>query len=171
VPERAALRERADALAGLGAVPAPVVRLLDTALGADDDPLSAAEAKKLADEVRQAVEQARKEALAEVAAEAAAAGKEAEAARAEAEAARAEALAGAGLTATATAAPAEEATADTTAEAFDTLAKAVDDLLDTLLAGAGAPVDPAADGVVQSLVGVLTGTPPGLPSTETGTGA
>ena len=175
---RAALRDQTDALAGLGTVLTPVTRLLDSVLAADDDPLTAAEAKKLAAAAREAVAQAREEALAEAAQEVAAARAEAEEARREAAADREEAL---------TDAADATDTADTTDStgltpgALDALGKAVDGLLAALLADKGEQVDPAADNVVKKLVDVSVATLldrglpaarlPGLPPTETGTGA
>ncbi|MFB8754971.1 hypothetical protein [Streptomyces nigra] len=172
--QRAVLRGQTGALAGLGTVLTPVTRLLDSALAADDDPLTAAEAKKLADAAREAVAQAREEALAEAEKELAAAREEAEQAREEAAKAREEALAEAGVGTEATA-------SDLTPGALDALGKAVDDLLAALLSGGTAQVDPAADDVVKKLVDVSVATLldrglpatrlPGLPPAETGTGA
>ncbi|MEV6664313.1 hypothetical protein [Streptomyces nigra] len=175
---RAALRDQTDALAGLGTVLTPVTRLLDSVLAGDDDPLTAAEAKKLAAAAREAVAQAREEALAEAAQEVAAARAEAEEARREAAADREEALTDAADAADAT------DTTDTTGltpGALGALGKAVDGLLAALLADKGEQVDPAADNVVKKLVDVSVATLldrglpaarlPGLPPAETGTGA
>ncbi|MGW4872402.1 hypothetical protein [Streptomyces chartreusis] len=117
---RSAVRSQTPALAGLGTALTPVTHLLNTAVYADDDPLTEAEAKELADavaeaqkeidaalkeaeEARKEADQARKDALAE-------AQKEIDAALKEVAAAKKEALAEA-------AAATEEATAETTAEA------------------------------------------------------
>ncbi|MFD0440747.1 hypothetical protein [Streptomyces chartreusis] len=117
---RSAVRSQTPALAGLGTALTPVTHLLNTAVYADDDPLTKAEAKELADAVAEAqkeidaalkeaeqarkeADQARKDALAE-------AQKEIDAALKEVAAAKKEALAEA-------AAANAEATAETTAEA------------------------------------------------------
>ncbi|MFD8044361.1 hypothetical protein [Streptomyces chartreusis] len=117
---RSAVRSQTPALAGLGTALTPVTHLLNSAVYADDDPLTEAEAKELADAVAEAqkeidaalkeaeqarkeADQARKDALAE-------AQKEIDAALKEVAAAKKEALAEA-------AAATEEATAETTAEA------------------------------------------------------
>ncbi|GAA3578288.1 MULTISPECIES: hypothetical protein [Streptomyces] len=117
---RAAVRSQTPALAGLGTALTPVTHLLNSAVYADDDPLTEAEAKELADAVAEAqkeidaalkeaeqarkeADQARKDALAE-------AQKEIDAALKEVEAAKKEALAEA-------AAATAEATAESTAEA------------------------------------------------------
>ncbi|MEU6303886.1 hypothetical protein [Streptomyces chartreusis] len=117
---RSAVRSQIPALAGLGTALTPVTHLLNTAVYADDDPLTKAEAKELADAVAEAqkeidaalkeaeqarkeADQARKDALAE-------AQKEIDAALKEVAAAKKEALAEA-------AAATAEATAETTAEA------------------------------------------------------
>lgn len=117
---RSAVRSQTPALAGLGTALTPVTHLLNTAVYADDDPLTKAEAKELADAVAEAqkeidaalkeaeqarkeADQARKDALAE-------AQKEIDAALKEVAAAKKEALAEA-------AAATAEATAETTAEA------------------------------------------------------
>ncbi|MGW2333308.1 hypothetical protein ACWCXS_05065 [Streptomyces sp. NPDC001685] len=172
--QRAVLRGQTGALAGLGTVLTPVTRLLDAALAADDDPLTAAEAEKLAEAAREAVAQAREEALAEAEKELAAAREEAEQAREEAAEAREEALTEAGVDTGTTA-------SNLTPGALDGLGKAVEDLLTALLSGGTGQVDPAADNVVKKLVDVSVATLldrglpatrlPGLPSTETGTGA
>jgi F0F1-type ATP synthase membrane subunit b/b' len=172
--QRAVLRGQTGALAGLGTVLTPVTRLLDAALAADDDPLTAAEAEKLAEAAREAVAQAREEALAEAEKELAAAREEAEQAREEAAEAREEALTEAGVDTGTTA-------SNLTPGALDGLGKAVEDLLTALLSGGTGQVDPAADKVVKKLVDVSVATLldrglpatrlPGLPSTETGTGA
>ncbi|MFE5185386.1 hypothetical protein [Streptomyces sp. NPDC056628] len=172
--QRAVLRGQTGALAGLGTVLTPVTRLLDSALAADDDPLTAAEAKKLADAAREAVAQAREEALAEAEKELAAAREDVEEARKEAAEAREEALAEAGVDTEATA-------SDLTPGALDALGKAVDGLLAALLSGGTEQVDPAADDVVKKLVNVSVATLldrglpaarlPGLPPAQTGTGA
>ncbi|MFF0299536.1 hypothetical protein ACFYTV_02495 [Streptomyces sp. NPDC004562] len=172
--QRAVLRGQTGALAGLGTVLTPVTRLLDAALAADDDPLTAAEAEKLAEAAREAVAQAREEALAEAEKELAAAREEAEQARQEAAEAREEALTEAGVDTGTTA-------SNLTPGALDGLGKAVEDLLAALLSGGTGQVDPAADNVVKKLVDVSVATLldrglpatrlPGLPSTETGTGA
>ncbi|MFF1324629.1 hypothetical protein [Streptomyces chartreusis] len=117
---RSAVRSQTPALAGLGTALTPVTHLLNSAVYADDDPLTEAEAKELADAVAEAqkeidaalkeaeqarkeADQARKDALAE-------AQKEIDAALKEVEAAKKEALAEA-------AAATAEATAETTTEA------------------------------------------------------
>ncbi|MFD5011644.1 hypothetical protein [Streptomyces chartreusis] len=117
---RSAVRSQTPALAGLGTALTPVTHLLNSAVYADDDPLTEAEAKELADAVAEAqkeidaalkeaeqarkeADQARKDALAE-------AQKEIDAALKEVAAAKKEALAEA-------AAATEEATAETTVEA------------------------------------------------------
>ncbi|MFE6945378.1 hypothetical protein [Streptomyces chartreusis] len=117
---RSAVRSQTPALAGLGTALTPVTHLLNSAVYADDDPLTEAEAKELADAVAEAqkeidaalkeaeqarkeADQARKDALAE-------AQKEIDAALKEVAAAKKEALAEA-------AAATAEATAETTAEA------------------------------------------------------
>ncbi|GGX46682.1 ATP synthase F0 subunit B [Streptomyces chartreusis] len=117
---RSAVRSQTPALAGLGTALTPVTHLLNSAVYADDDPLTEAEAKELADAVAEAqkeidaalkeaeqarkeADQARKDALAE-------AQKEIDAALKEVAAAKKEALAEA-------AAATEEATAETTTEA------------------------------------------------------
>ncbi|MEU8753771.1 hypothetical protein ACFYVK_39520 [Streptomyces chartreusis] len=117
---RSAVRSQTPALAGLGTALTPVTHLLNSAVYADDDPLTEAEAKELADAVAEAqkeidaalkeaeqarkeADQARKDALAE-------AQKEIDAALKEVAAAKKEALAEA-------AAATEEATAESTAEA------------------------------------------------------
>ncbi|MGI5408576.1 hypothetical protein ACQEV9_17500 [Streptomyces chartreusis] len=117
---RSAVRSQTPALAGLGTALTPVTHLLNSAVYADDDPLTEAEAKELADAVAEAqkeidaalkeaeqarkeADQARKDALAE-------AQKEIDAALKEVAAAKKEALAEA-------AAATAEATAESTAEA------------------------------------------------------
>ncbi|MFF4045186.1 hypothetical protein ACFYZ5_00840 [Streptomyces chartreusis] len=117
---RSAVRSQTPALAGLGTALTPVTHLLNSAVYADDDPLTEAEAKELADavaeaqkeidaalkeaeQVRKEADQARKDALAE-------AQKEIDAALKEVAAAKKEALAEA-------AAATAEATAETTTEA------------------------------------------------------
>ncbi|MGW1356487.1 hypothetical protein ACWCQP_03630 [Streptomyces chartreusis] len=117
---RSAVRSQTPALAGLGTALTPVTHLLNSAVYADDDPLTEAEAKELADAVAEAqkeidaalkeaeqarkeADQARKDALAE-------AQKEIDAALKEVAAAKKEALAEA-------AAATAEATAETTTEA------------------------------------------------------
>jgi len=117
---RSAVRSQTPALAGLGTALTPVTHLLNSAVYADDDPLTEAEAKELADAVaedqkeidaalkeaeqaRKEADQARKDALAE-------AQKEIDAALKEVAAAKKEALAEA-------AAATAEATAETTTEA------------------------------------------------------
>ncbi|MEV8430229.1 hypothetical protein PGH47_15515 [Streptomyces sp. HUAS 31] len=117
---RSAVRSQNPALAGLGTALTPVTHLLNTAVYADDDPLTEAEAKELADAVAEAqkeidaalkeaeqarkeADQARKDALAE-------AQKEIDAALKEVAAAKKEALAEA-------AAATEEAAAETATEA------------------------------------------------------
>ncbi|MCZ4609348.1 hypothetical protein O3S80_37425 [Streptomyces sp. Lzd4kr] len=117
---RSAVRSQTPALAGLGTALTPVTHLLNSAVYADDDPLTEAEAKELADAVAEAqkeidaalkeaeqarkeADQARKDALAE-------AQREIDAALKEVAAAKKEALAEA-------AAATAEATAETTTEA------------------------------------------------------
>lgn len=120
---RSAVRSQTPALAGLGTALTPVTHLLNTAVYADDDPLTEAEAKELADAVAEAqkeidaalkeaeqarkeADQARKDALAE-------AQKEIDAALKEVAAAKKEALAEA-------AAATAEATAETTEATTET---------------------------------------------------
>ncbi|MGW7715659.1 hypothetical protein ACWGKK_15270 [Streptomyces chartreusis] len=121
---RSAVRSQTPALAGLGTALTPVTHLLNSAVYADDDPLTEAEAKELADAVAEAqkeidaalkeaeqarkeADQARKDALAE-------AQKEIDAALKEVEAAKKEALAeAAAATAEATAETMTEATTET----------------------------------------------------------
>ncbi|MFH8697536.1 hypothetical protein [Streptomyces chartreusis] len=125
---RSAVRSQTPALAGLGTALTPVTHLLNSAVYADDDPLTEAEAKELADAVAEAqkeidaalkeaeqarkeADQARKDALAE-------AQKEIDAALKEVEAAKKEALAeAAAATAEATAETTTEATTETATEA------------------------------------------------------
>ncbi|WP_435210707.1 ATP synthase F0 subunit B [Streptomyces sp. bgisy034] len=107
---RTAVRSQTPALAGLGTALTPVTHLLNSSVYADDDPLTEAEAKELADAVAEArkeidaalkeaeqarkdAEQARMDALAEARKEIDAALKEAEQARKDAEQARTDALA------------------------------------------------------------------------------
>ncbi|KUL76451.1 MULTISPECIES: hypothetical protein [unclassified Streptomyces] len=179
--QRAVLRGQTGALAGLGTVLTPVTRLLDAALAADDDPLTAAEAKKLAEAAREAVAQAREEALAEAEKELAAASEQAEQAREQAEQARKEAAEAREEALTEAGVDTGTTASNLTPGALDGLGKAVEDLLAALLSGGTGQVDPAADNVVKKLVDVSVATLldrglpatslPGLPSTETGTGA
>ncbi|WP_405582934.1 hypothetical protein [Streptomyces sp. NBC_01092] len=166
VPARTALQDQAHVLAGLGTVLTPVTRLLDGALKSDDDPLTAAEAKELADAAKEAVaearkeaeqarkeaEQARKDALAE-------AEKELDAAMKEAEEIRKEALAEAeaDIEAAATT-PAATPSRKPAEDALGALGKALDALLGALTSGLSEEVDTSADNVLKALVDVSAAT-------------
>lgn len=159
---RSAAEHQAPALTGLGTVLTPLTQLLNRALDADDDPLTKAEEKELADAVAEAqkeidaamkeaeqarkeADQARKDALAEAQKEIDAALKEVAEAKKEAlaEAAAATSEATTGTTAEATAeATAGTSTVETTEETSQTtnftsdalgaLGKTLSDLLSAL---------------------------------------
>ncbi|MFJ7073406.1 hypothetical protein [Streptomyces sp. NPDC098781] len=160
VPARAVLKDQTEVLAGLGTVLTPVTHLLDRALEADDDPLTAAEAKELADAAKEAVAEARKDVEE--------ARKEAEEARKEALQARKDALAEAkkeveearkeALTDAAEADQVPAATTDLTGDALGDLGKTLDALLSVLTSGGSEEVDATADNVVEALVNVTVAT-------------
>ncbi|MFJ2001520.1 hypothetical protein [Streptomyces chartreusis] len=185
---RSAVRSQTPALAGLGTALTPVTHLLNSAVYADDDPLTEAEAKELADAVAEAqkeidaalkeaeqarkeADQARKDALAEAQKEIDAALKEVAAAKkealAEAAAATAEATAET-TTETATGTSTGTSTTETTetaqktnltSDALGALGETLSSLLSALTSlGSQEEVDTSADNVLKSLVNVKVAT-------------
>ncbi|MFC8242527.1 hypothetical protein [Streptomyces chartreusis] len=172
---RAAARSQAPALTGLGTAMSPVTHLLDSTLYADDDPLTEAEAKELADAIVKAqkeidaalkeAEQAGKGALAEAQKEIDEALKEVKADLKEVEADVKEALAEAAAAETTTGTQAAETTqaasqtTNFTGDALGTLGKTLGALLGALTSiGSEEEVDTTADEVLKSLVHVSAAT-------------
>ncbi|MEU1254086.1 hypothetical protein ABZ445_12445 [Streptomyces chartreusis] len=185
---RSAVRSQTPALAGLGTALTPVTHLLNSAVYADDDPLTEAEAKELADAVAEAqkeidaalkeaeqarkeADQARKDALAEAQKEIDAALKEVAAAKKEALAEAAAAIAEATAettTETATGTSTGTSTTETTetaqktnltSDALGALGETLSSLLSALTSlGSQEEVDTSADNVLKSLVNVKVAT-------------
>ncbi|MFE5815692.1 hypothetical protein ACFQ6S_20090 [Streptomyces sp. NPDC056479] len=164
---RTARQDQAKVLAGLGTALTPVTRLVNSAVEADDDPLTEAEAKELADAAKEAVaearkevqeayeeaEQERKEALQDLDDVLAEARKDVEEAREEAEAAKKESLDEATETA-------QEPVllTNVTGDALGALGKALESLLSVLTSGSSEKVDTSAVSVVEALANVTVGT-------------